>query len=130
MIKNPDPIEEKIFKFDEFEVEGNSLEEFLLTLGDYSDVVRAKTDRWTSLLMQLNRQTTEGEKAVEAAQKKIKDQLEFWDGLKVNNPITHLTAICAATEVSPRMLEFACKCIRRAMELPEFNIDEVYELLN
>jgi hypothetical protein len=27
------------------------------------------------------------------------------------------------------MLEFACKCIRRAMELPEFKVDEIYELL-
>lgn len=47
LIKDPAPIEEKLIKFDEFESEGAALEEFLLTLGDYSDIVRAKTDRWT-----------------------------------------------------------------------------------
>jgi hypothetical protein len=50
LIKDPEPLEEKHFKFDEFETEGNALEEFLLTLGDYSDVVRAKTERWHNLL--------------------------------------------------------------------------------
>lgn len=59
----------------------------------------------------------------------MKEQLEFWDGLKVNNPLVHLGNICAAVEVSPRMLEFACKCIRRAMEQPDFKNEEVYELL-
>lgn len=47
----------------------------------------------------------------------------------MNNPIVQLTQICAAVEVSPRMLEFACKCIRRSMELPDFKVDEIYELL-
>ena len=46
LVKDPLPIEEKQFKFDEFEAEGNALEEFLLSLGDYSDVVRAKTEKW------------------------------------------------------------------------------------
>lgn len=67
LIKEPAPIEEKQFKFDEFEVEGNSLEEFLLTLGDYSDVVRAKTERWSTLLNQFSKQSSEGEKAVETS---------------------------------------------------------------
>jgi len=47
----------------------------------------------------------------------------------VNNPIVQLGQICAAVEVSPRMLEFACKCLRRAMELPDFKVDDVYDLL-
>jgi hypothetical protein len=50
LIRDPPPIEEKHFKFDELEAEGSALEEFILTLGDYSDVVRAKTERWASLL--------------------------------------------------------------------------------
>jgi hypothetical protein len=65
LIKDPEPVEEKHFKFDEFESEGNALEEFLLTLGDYSDVVRAKTERWHNLLSQFNKQATDGEKFVE-----------------------------------------------------------------
>jgi hypothetical protein len=35
---------------EEFEVEGNSFEELLLSLGNYTDVVRAKTQRWKDLL--------------------------------------------------------------------------------
>lgn len=50
MIRDPEPYEEKQYKFFEFEAEGNSLEEFLMTLGDYSDIVRAKTDRWKTLV--------------------------------------------------------------------------------
>jgi hypothetical protein len=50
LIRDPDPVEEKVLKFEEFEVEGRALEEFLLTLGDFSDVVRAKTERWKSLV--------------------------------------------------------------------------------
>jgi len=50
LIKDLEPYEEKHFKFSEFEVEGSALEEFLLTLGDYSDVVRAKTERWKTLV--------------------------------------------------------------------------------
>ena len=50
LIKDLEPYEEKYFKFSEFEVEGSALEEFLLTLGDYSDVVRAKTERWKTLV--------------------------------------------------------------------------------
>ncbi len=59
----------------------------------------------------------------------MKEQLEFWDGLKVNSPLVQLSQICSAVEASPRMLEFACKCIRRAMELPEFKLDEILDLL-
>jgi hypothetical protein len=31
-------------------VEGGALEEFLLSLGDFSDIVRAKTERWKNLV--------------------------------------------------------------------------------
>lgn len=129
LIKDPLPIEEKNFKFDEFESEGNALEEFLLTLGDYSDVVRAKTERWTSMLTPFIKSSTGGEEMVEKAQKRLKEQLEFWDGLKVNNPVSHLAVICAQVEISPRQLEFACKCIRRAMETPEFKVEDLQDLL-
>ncbi len=65
LIKDPDPIEEKVFKFEEFEVEGSALEEFLLTLGDFSDVVRAKTERWKSLVSAFQKSATNGEQMVE-----------------------------------------------------------------
>lgn len=50
LIRDPEPYEEKHYKFSEFEAEGSALEEFLMTLGDYSDVVRAKTERWKTLV--------------------------------------------------------------------------------
>jgi hypothetical protein len=34
------------------------LEEFLLSLGDFSDIVRAKTERWKNLVAQFQRQLT------------------------------------------------------------------------
>ena len=52
LILNPEPYEEKIVKVEEFESEGGSLEEFLLSLIDYQDVVKAKTERWK---LQINR---------------------------------------------------------------------------
>ena len=33
-------------------------------------------------------------------------------------------------EASPRLLEFACKCIRRSMEIPDCKIEELLDLLN
>lgn len=92
-------------------------------------MVRAKTERWYNLLMPFNKNATDGEVVVEKAQKKLKEQLEFWDGLKVNNPIVQLTQICNAVESQSRQLEFACKCIRRAMEMPDFKVDEIMDLL-
>ena len=46
LIRDPEPYEEKIIKFEEFEVEGPAFEEFLLQLIDYQDVVKAKLERW------------------------------------------------------------------------------------
>jgi hypothetical protein len=65
LIKNPEPVEEKHIKFAEFEVEGCGLEEFLLTLNDYSDVVRAKTERWKILVSAFQKASTNGEHVVE-----------------------------------------------------------------
>jgi len=50
MIREPEPYDEKHIKVEEFEVEGAAFDEFLLSLGDFSDLVRAKTDRWKNLL--------------------------------------------------------------------------------
>lgn len=46
LIREPEPVEERLVKVDEFEQEGSSLEEFLLSLIDYQDIVKAKTERW------------------------------------------------------------------------------------
>ncbi len=66
---------------------------------------------------------------VEKEQRILSEQVEFWDGLKINSPALQLAQICAAVEVSPRLLEFCCKCIRRAMELSDFKVEELIDLL-
>jgi len=45
---------------EEFEVEGSAFEELLLSLGNYTDVVRAKTQRWKELLSGISGQFTNG----------------------------------------------------------------------
>lgn len=52
LIRDPEPYEEKIVKMEEFEVEGQAVEEYMLQLIDYQDVVKAKIDRWK---LQINR---------------------------------------------------------------------------
>lgn len=52
LIKDPEPYEEKLIKVAEFENEGKAYEELLLSLVDYQDVVKAKTDKWK---LQINR---------------------------------------------------------------------------
>ena len=42
-------------KIAEFEPEGASFEEFLLALGDYTDVVKAKSERWKTLIGQFGK---------------------------------------------------------------------------
>ena len=56
---------------EEFEVEGNSFEELLLSLGNYTDVVRAKSQRWKELLAGVAPQITNGSEVTEMS----KDQL-------------------------------------------------------
>ena len=46
LIRDPEPYEERTVKVEEFENEGRSIEEFLLSLIDYQDLVKAKTERW------------------------------------------------------------------------------------
>ena len=40
------PYEERLYKLDEFEDEGHAFEEFLLSIVDFQDVVKAKTEQW------------------------------------------------------------------------------------
>lgn len=128
LIRDPEPYDEKHVMIEEFEVEGAALEEFLLSLGDFSDIVRAKTDRWKNLLNAFQKQLTNNED-IETCQKKLGEQVEFWDGVKSSNPVQQLNNMLAAGDQSSRFLEFACKCIRRAMEDPQFTTDQIIEAL-
>lgn len=60
----------------------------------------------------------------------MSEVVEFWDGVKTNNPLQHLQALLATPEASHgRGLEFCCKTIRRAMEMPEFTLEVIIESL-
>ena len=52
MIREPEPYEDRLVKVEEFDTEGAGLDEYLLSLVDYQDVVKAKTERWR---LQINR---------------------------------------------------------------------------
>jgi len=46
LIRDPETTEEKHLKIFEFEKEGKALDEFMLSFGEYTDVVKAKTEKW------------------------------------------------------------------------------------
>lgn len=66
LVKDPEPFEERLYKLDEFEDEGHALEEFLLSLMDYQDVVKAKAEKWKQSLAGFGEQVSNGEEVVTA----------------------------------------------------------------
>jgi hypothetical protein len=56
----------------------------LLSLIDYQDLVKAKTERWK---LQINRfQKQIGNESVDKIKEELTSVVEFWEGIKVNNP--------------------------------------------
>lgn len=58
--------------------------------------------------------------------------VEFWEGIKLNNPAQQLQTILGAFDAAnpnPKYLEFCCKCIRRSMELNLQSFNELEDLL-
>ena len=90
LIQDPEPYEEKVVKFEEFESEGAALEEFLLQLVDYQDVVKAKTERWKLAINRFQKQATNGNEVVEKSKEQLTQIVEFWEGVKLNNPQVQL----------------------------------------
>ena len=67
---------------------------------------------------------------------KLKEELEavvaFWEGIKVNNPQQQLNAVLNAFDPAnpnAKYLEFACKCIRRSMELGLQSFTDLEDIL-
>ena len=52
-MREPEAYEERLYKLDEFEDEGHALEEFLLSLTDFQDIVKAKTEKWKEAVTSL-----------------------------------------------------------------------------
>lgn len=139
-------VEERIVQFLEFESEGPALDEFLLSLGDYSDLAKAKLERWKLLINAFQKQITTMDE-VEHGKEKLQGLVDFWEAIKTTNPVTQLNALILAAsppadpkgiqkEAAPssenenkRYLEFVCKCVRRAMELPDTDFNELHETL-
>ena len=65
LIREPEAYEERVVKVEEFEVEGGAFEEFLLSLIDYQDIVKAKTDRWKLQINRYQKQASYGNETVE-----------------------------------------------------------------
>ena len=132
LIRDPEPYEERVVRFEEFETEGQSLEEFLLQLIDFQDIVKAKTERWKLAINRFQKQVTNGNEVVEKAKDQLVQLVDFWEGVKLNNPLVQVQQIIQAYDAGnqhARYLEFCCKCVRRAMELGIGTFQELEELL-
>ena len=53
LIKEPEAYEEQLAKLDEFEDEGKALEEFMISLIDFQDIIKVKTEKWKEAVSQL-----------------------------------------------------------------------------
>ena len=106
----------------------------MLSLGDYTDVVKAKTEKWQKSITTFAKQLTDGEQVVEKEKDQLTGMVEFWDAVNSGNPITQLNALCDAANAegapeNANFIEFCCKCVRRAMELPETDLNELATIL-
>ena len=103
----------------------------MLQLGDYSDIVKQKTERWQKQIHLYSKQITDGDAMIEEEKERLQALVDFWEGVRNNNPIAQLQQICNSSDAdNKRYLEFCCKCVRRAMELPETDLDDLGKLLN
>jgi len=86
LIREPEAYEERLYKLDEFEDEGHALEEFLLSLMDFQDVVKAKTEKWKESVDSLQETVSNGEEVVGQLKEAISAKTEFWEQVKLNKP--------------------------------------------
>ena len=123
LIREPEAYEERLYKLDEFETEGHALEEFMLSLVEYQDIVKVKAERWKEQIGSFQDQISNGEEVIAQLRDKVAGNVEFWEQVKLNKPGAQLTALIQAKTAgaeNPRFLEFCCKCARRAIEMNDF----------
>jgi hypothetical protein len=53
-------------------------------------VVKAKLERWKLQINRFQKQVTNGNEQVEKAKEQLVLLVEFWEGIKVNNPLVQL----------------------------------------
>lgn len=70
-----------------------------------------------------------GEETVTALKEQVGVKLDFWEQVKLNKPSAQLAQLLSAQEAgneNPRYLEFSCKCVRRALEIGDYeNFDSL-----
>lgn len=95
----------------------------MLSLIDFQDVVKAKTEKWKESITSQQEAISGGEEVATAMKEAVAAKVEFWEQVKLNKPSAQLTALIQAHDAgteNPRYLEFSCKCIRRAMETSDY----------
>jgi hypothetical protein len=78
---------------DEFEDEGYALEEFLLSLNDYQDVVKAKAEKWREMISSFSDSISQSEEVIAALKDNVSSKVEFWELVKLSKPSVQLTAL-------------------------------------
>jgi hypothetical protein len=64
-----------------------------------------------------------GEETVASLKELVAVKVDFWEQVKLNKPSAQLASLISAHEAgneNPRYLEFCCKCIRRALEMGDY----------
>ena len=71
---------------------------------------------------------------IEKEKEKFGKVVDFWEGVKVRKPIEQFNEVNASAsaegEENRQYMEFCCKCVRRAMEQPDTNLEELAEILD
>jgi len=58
----------------------------MLSLIDFQDIVRAKTDKWKESVAQLQDQISDGEEVTAQLKEAICAKADYWEQVKLNKP--------------------------------------------
>ena len=111
LIKEPEPYEERLYKLDEFEDEGHALEEFLLCIVDFQDIVKAKTEQWRAQIQALQEAVSGGEETVTSLKELVgklvvesdKDLATAVEIIKKQEPWNALLSLLSLPATSPAL---------------------------
>jgi len=129
----PEPVLKYRYKIVELENEGSSLDEWLLTLKNYSEIAETKSQIWKNRLSKLlpyarPAYTEQVSNMIDNIQSDIDNYVEFWKNIR-SDPKTAFQKVQAASKDGERYLEFVCKAVRRLMEQGEITISQAGDML-
>ena len=64
----------------------------MLSLGDYIDVIKAKTERWKLLINSFQKQVTNIDD-LDQSKEQLQGLVDFWESIKMGSPVAQLNAI-------------------------------------